>query len=71
MTSSYYKYIPDSVYKMEWITSEQKALEKYIKDSANLWAGHTDTVPHYILGATIGTHVGPGVVGVAFFEKNV
>lgn len=44
-------------------------LEKYIKDSAHLWEGHTDSIPQYQLGATIGTHVGPGVIGVAFFEK--
>ena len=39
------------------------------KDSASLWAGHIDSVQKYILGTTIGTHVGPGVVGVAFFEN--
>lgn len=44
-------------------------LKKYIKDSSNLWASHTENVPSYHLGATIGTHVGPGVVGVAFFEN--
>lgn len=32
MTNSYFKYIPDPVYKMEWITSEPKALSKYLKD---------------------------------------
>lgn len=32
MTNSYFKYIPDPVYKMEWITSEEKALDKYLKD---------------------------------------
>lgn len=44
-------------------------LEKYEKDSAKLWEENTDSIPKYHLGATIGTHVGPGVVGVAFFEK--
>lgn len=43
-------------------------LEKYIKDSAHLWESHTDHIPQYQLGATIGTHVGPGAIGVAFFE---
>ena len=32
MTNSYFKYIPDPVYKREWITSEEKALDKYLKD---------------------------------------
>ena len=52
-----------------WSGLDTATLDKYIKDSANIWAGHTDYVPKYILGATIGSHVGPGVVGVAFFEN--
>ena len=44
-------------------------LDKYIKDSAHLWEKDTTSVPKYILGCTIGTHVGPGAVGVAFFSK--
>lgn len=44
-------------------------LEKYIKDSAALWQGYTQELPRYQVGATIGTHVGPGAVGFAFFEK--
>ena len=52
-----------------WSGLNDTLLEKYIKDSASIWAGHTDFIPKYILGATIGTHVGPGTIGVAFFEK--
>ena len=48
---------------------DDSILEKYIADSANLWAEQTDSLPRYLLGATIGTHIGPGAVGVAFFEK--
>lgn len=48
---------------------EKTMLDKYVKDSSKLWAHATDRVPEYIIGATIGTHVGPGAVGVAFFEK--
>ena len=44
-------------------------LEKYIADSASLWANETSFVPQYMIGGTIGTHVGPGAVGVAFFGK--
>lgn len=44
-------------------------LKKYIEDSAALWAGHTEgELPVHIIGATIGTHVGPGAVAVAFFQ---
>lgn len=44
-------------------------LKKYIEDSAALWAGHTEgALPVHTIGATIGTHVGPGAVAVAFFQ---
>ncbi len=42
-------------------------LEKYIEDQRFVWEPYTDKVPMYIVGSTIGTHVGPGVLGVAFF----
>ena len=44
-------------------------LEKYIEDHRSVWEAHTSKVPMYIVGSTIGTHVGPGVLGVAFFEN--
>ncbi len=50
-----------------WSGLEKKTLEKYIADSASLWEANAESVPQYILGGTIGTHVGPGAVGVAFF----
>ena len=44
-------------------------LKKYVEDSAALWAGHTEgELPVHTIGATIGTHVGPGAVAVAFFR---
>lgn len=44
-------------------------LKKYIEDSAALWAGHTEgELPVHTIVATIGTHVGPGAVAVAFFQ---
>jgi len=45
-------------------------LQKYIADSAELWEGHIDALPIASIGGTIGTHVGPGAVAVAFFERN-
>lgn len=44
-------------------------LQKYIRDSEALWKDHTDHVPYYLIGSTIGTHVGPGAIAVAFFAK--
>ena len=52
-----------------WSGLDKTMLEKYVKDSSALWAESTDSVPSYILGGTIGTHIGPGAVGVAFFNK--
>ena len=46
-------------------------LKKYIEDSAALWAGHTEgELPVHTIGATIGTHVGPGAVAVAYFQPS-
>ncbi|MDE7105637.1 MAG: DegV family protein, partial [Anaeroplasmataceae bacterium] len=44
-------------------------LKKYLEDSAELWKNSTDSVPMYQIGSTIGTHVGPGAIAVAFFSK--
>ena len=42
-------------------------LQKYIHDSEHLWKDYAKDLPVSTLGATIGTHVGPGAVAVAFF----
>ncbi len=44
-------------------------LQKYIKDSHSLWDGHEDCLNICSIGATIGTHVGPNAIAVAFFSK--
>lgn len=44
-------------------------LRKYIEDSADLWQAYSAELPVYTIGSTIGTHVGPGAIGVAFFER--
>lgn len=59
----------DMPYGVVWSGTDNSVLNKYVEDSAYLWEGHTDKVPAYMMGSTIGTHVGPGAIGVAFFEK--
>ena len=59
----------DMPYGVIWSGLDNTTLKKYVEDSSHLWKDHTDNVPAYILGGTIGTHIGPGAVGVAFFEK--
>ncbi len=52
-----------------WSGLDRAVLDKYIFDSAALWKGKTEKVPCYILGGTIGAHIGPNAVGVGFFSK--
>ena len=44
-------------------------VKKYIEDSRHLWEKEVKEVPIHLIGCTIGTHVGPGAIGVAFFQK--
>lgn len=44
-------------------------LQKYIEDSSDLWEGHKENLKISPIGATIGTHCGPGTIAVAFFAK--
>ncbi len=52
-----------------WSGLGTETLEKYIKDSATLWQDNIGDLQKYQLGATIGAHIGPNAIGVAFFEK--
>lgn len=45
-------------------------LKKYIEDSKSLWTYAKSELDYTVIGSTIGTHVGPGAVAVAFFKKN-
>lgn len=56
-------------YGVMWSGLENTTLKKYVADSEHIWKGQADCLPAYILGGTIGTHVGPGAIGVAFFCK--
>lgn len=47
---------------------DRTLLDQLIAQCPQLWEQETE-VPAYSLGCTIGTHVGPGAYGVAFFEK--
>lgn len=48
---------------------ETTLLDKYIEDSKELWINGTESLSRHLIGSTIGTHIGPGGVAVAFFEK--
>ena len=59
----------DMPYGVVWAGLNDSMLQKYLKDSTSLWKAHTENVPAYMIASTIGTHVGPGAVGVGFFSK--
>lgn len=48
-----------------------KLLTEYVDNNFHLVEGKLDptTVPRISIGAAIGTHVGPGAIGVAFFSR--
>ncbi len=52
-----------------WTGLDTTHLDKYVSDSKAVWSGNDVKVEKYILGATVGTHLGPGAIGVAYFEK--
>lgn len=56
-------------YLLGYAGLDDMLLKKYIEDSRQLWAGHTGSLPIATVGGTIGTHVGPGAIAVAFFRR--
>jgi DegV family protein with EDD domain len=46
--------------------TNDELLQKFIAEGGELWQGRTD-LPVCSMGSAIGTHVGPGAYGIAFF----
>ena len=61
----------DKPYFLGYTGLNDTLLQKYIEDSKDLWAEHTQSLAISTVGGTIGTHAGPGAIAVAFFAKNV
>ncbi len=59
----------DMPYALAYSGLSDDFLQKYLKDSEHLWKGKTENIPSYMIGSTIGTHVGPNAIAVAFFAK--
>ena len=48
-------------------SGQDDQLRQFMESTPELWEGHD--LPIRSLGGTIGTHIGPGAYGIAFFEK--
>lgn len=59
----------DMPYMLGYTGFSDKLLKLYIDDSDFLWKDHFETLSYGSIGGTIGTHVGPGAIGVAFFHN--
>lgn len=59
----------DMPYALGYSGLSDEFLQKYVNDSENLWKGKTKNLPCYMIGSTIGTHVGPNAIAVAFFAN--
>ena len=58
----------DAPYALVYSGLNNDLLQKFIDDQPDLWPC-ADNLPICSLGCVIGTHVGPGAYGIAFFEK--
>lgn len=54
-------------YMLAYSGNDDALLRGYIENSRAIWAAHTEKVPVCVVGSTIGSHTGPGVIAVAFF----
>ncbi len=58
----------DMPYMLAYSGLDDTLLQKYIRDSEALYKGRAEELPVCAIGSTIGTHVGPGAIAVAFFR---
>ena len=56
-------------YAVAYSGLDDSVLNKYLSDSVHHYESKTDKVPAYMIGSTIGTHVGSGAIAVAFFSE--
>ena len=57
-------------YSAVYSGTNDELLQKYIKDSTPIYIDKIKKLPIHLIGSTIGTHVGPGAIGVVFFSLN-
>lgn len=58
----------DEPYALVYSGLNDEHLRKFLAEQSDLWP-EQENLPIHSLGCVIGTHVGPGAYGIAFFEK--
>lgn len=56
-------------FTLAYTGTDRTLLDKYIEDSKHFWEDSVSRLPVLNIGATIGTHIGPGAIAVSFFSK--
>ncbi|MCQ2496187.1 MAG: DegV family protein [Lachnospiraceae bacterium] len=56
-------------FRLIYSGNSDELLQQYIENSKDMWESKVEELPIMRLGAVIGTHIGPGAVGVAFYES--
>lgn len=49
--------------------NSERLIQKYIDDNEELWKDRAEELPIITVGATIGTHVGPGAIALSWFAE--
>jgi DegV family protein with EDD domain len=56
-------------FSLAYSGNSRSHLEEYVEAYEDLWHGKIDELPIGTIGSTIGVHVGPGAIGIAFFSN--
>ena len=56
-------------FELAYSGNDRALLDQYINYSTDLYSEYDGDLPIARIGSTIGTHAGPGAVGLAFFTK--
>lgn len=60
-------YSKPSIYGHTGVSDEN--LKVYLKESKSFWKPHFEKARYTTIGSVVGTHIGPGAVGIAFFKN--
>lgn len=56
-------------YRVIWAGNDENIADKFIEGNPDLW-NESEKPLNHVIASTIGTHVGPGALGIVFFKKN-